>query len=91
MIVRLLVDLGAESKVNNKDGKTPLNLAEESHQASIGPKHRGKPAPIVKGSLQDRLQAILVFLYEKENRNWHEEQANLAAAPKRESAAKAAK
>ena len=81
LIVRLLVESGAERQVTNKAGKTPLQLAEEAYKANLGPKRRGgKPAPIVKGSIQDRLQAILVFLYEKENRNWHEEQK--AAAPK---------
>ena len=55
----------------NKSGKMPLELAEEQYKTNLAPKRRGKPAPIVKGSLQDRLQAILVFLYEKENRNWH--------------------
>ena len=51
LIVRLLVDLGAERQLNNKHGKTPLMLAEESHKASLPKKRRGKPIPIVKGSL----------------------------------------
>jgi len=55
LIVRLLVDLGADKSVINKNGKTPLDLAEESHKANILPKRRGKPQPIVKGSIQDRL------------------------------------
>ena len=76
--MRLLVESGAERQVLNKGGKTPLELAEESYKANLAPKRRGKPAPIVKGSIQDRLQAILVFLYEKENRNWHEEQKEQA-------------
>ena len=55
LIVRLLVDLGAERDTINKNGKTPLDLAEESHKANMLPKKRGKAAPIAKGSIQDRL------------------------------------
>ena len=77
MNVRYLVELSAERELLNKQGKTCLVLAEESLDLEIarlgGPKRRAKLPPAVKGSYEDRLNAIVDFLYQKEGRNRAEE------------------
>lgn len=86
LIVRLLVDLGADRQLLNKQGKTCLVLAEESLDKELaklgGPKKRAKAGPPAKGSLLDRLQATVDFLYEKDGRNRDEEKAAAASAKK---------
>ena len=71
LIVRLLVELGADRSVLNKFGKTPLVCAEESLDKELAKqpasKRRANARP-VKGSLLDRLTATVDFLYEKEGR-----------------------
>ncbi len=51
--------------------------AEESLDKELaklgGPKKRARAGPPAKGSLLDRLQAIVEFLYEKDGRNYAEE------------------
>lgn len=79
LIVRLLVELGADRQLLNYQGKTCLVLAEESFDKEIarlgGPKKRARKPPAAKGSLEDRLQATVNFLYEKDGRNREEEKA----------------
>ena len=84
LIVRLLVDLGADRTIANYQGRTALVLAEQSLDKEImrqgGPKRRAKKPPAAKGSLEDRLNAIVDFLYEKDGRNRGEEKAKAEAA-----------
>ena len=80
MIARLLVDLGADRSLLNKFGKTALICAEESFDTELA-KQKGKGATkkrgatagaatrFEKGSLIDRLNATVDFLYEKEGRS----------------------
>ncbi len=59
LIVRFLVEIGADRALLNKQGKTCLICAEESLDKEIaklgGPKKRAKQGPPAKGSLLDRL------------------------------------
>lgn len=61
------MELGADRAVSNINGKTALVLAEESLDKQLqkqGPQKKRKPAE--KGSLLDRLQATVDFLYERD-------------------------
>ena len=80
LIARLLVDLEAAYDLRNYEGKTALILAEESLDKEIakqgGTKKRKNAVAAVrpvKGSLWDRLEATVDFLYQKEGRNREEE------------------
>lgn len=78
------MDLGADRQLQNKHGHTCLILAEQSLDKELaklgGPKKRAKAGPPAKGSLLDRLNATVDFLYEKDGRNRDEEKAAAAAA-----------
>ena len=102
LIVRLLVDLDAAFDLKNYEGKSALVLAEESLDKEIAKQGGNKKrknavaAKPVKGSLWDRLEATVDFLYQKEGRNREEEQkkagqkAKLGAQPASTTAKKAA-
>jgi len=79
LIVRLLVELGADRALLNKAGKTALIVAEESLDQQLakenGGRKRAKQTRPEKGSLLDRLNASVDFLYEKDGRNRAAEQA----------------
>ena len=86
MIVRFLVELGADTELLNRDGKTCLILAEESLNAEIarlgGPKKRAKKPVAPKGSYEDRLIATVDFLYQRAGKNWAEEKQRAAELTK---------
>ena len=86
LIVRMLVDLGADRSLLNQQGKTCLVCAEESLDKELaklgGPKKRAKLPPPAKGSLLDRLEATVNFLYEKDGRNRAEEKEKAASEKK---------
>lgn len=77
LIARLLVDLGADRALLNRSGKTALICAEESldeqlakqKASAAGKRPAAKQVRFEKGSLLDRLNATVEFLYEKEGRN----------------------
>ena len=75
--MRFLVEIGSDRSLMNRQGKTCLICAEESLDKELaklgGPKKRAKQGPPAKGSLLDRLNATVDFLYEKDGRNRAEE------------------
>ena len=78
LIVRLLVELGADRNLLNKAGKTALICAEESLDQQLAKLNIGKrkpPTRFEKGTLLDRLNATVDFLYEKDGRNREAEKA----------------
>ena len=72
--------MGADRNLLNRAGKTALICAEESFdqqqaKQNVGKRKSVKPTRFEKGSLIDRLNATVDFLYEKDGRDRAAEQA----------------